>query len=115
MITVFGLRNCDRCRKARRWLDDRGVDHRFHDLRRDGLEAAMVAAWMEAVGGAELINRRGSSWRALSADERAHADDASLARLALAEPALIKRPVVAWGRGVVTVGFEPDRWSDLLQ
>ena len=106
MITVWGLKNCDTCRKARAWLDGRAVPHAFKDVRADGLSAADVQAWLDAVGADILVNRRGTTWRGLDDAARAKADDpATVTALLVANPALVKRPVFVGGDGRVVVGF----------
>ena len=110
-ITVHGIPNCDTVKKARAWLDDHGVAYRFHDFRKDGLAPEKVDRWIAAGGWEPLVNRKGTTWRQL--DERLRADvaDAASARaLMLAQPSVIKRPVIEWPAGAVTVGFDPDRW-----
>ncbi len=103
MITVYGIPNCDTCRKARRWLDDRGADYRFHDFRKDGLERATVAAWLAELGADVLVNRRGTTWRQLPEQDRARLET-DAADLLVAHPTLIKRPVIDLG-GRRQVGF----------
>lgn len=104
MITVYGLRNCDTCRKARKWLETEEIEHRFHDVRADGLHRTALARWSEALGWEALLNRRGTTWRQLPDTERENLDEASAVALMLAHPALIKRPVFDLGKGIV-VGF----------
>ncbi len=102
MLTVYGLKTCDACRKARKALGDR--EHRFHDLRADGLDPALLDRWIEALGWEALLNRRSTTWRGLNEADRA-APDADRARgLMLAHPALVKRPVIDDG-GTVRVGL----------
>lgn len=106
MITVWGLKNCDTCKKARAWLDARSMPHAFRDVRADGLAAADVRAWLDAVGTEVLVNRRGTTWRGLDEAARTRADDpAIVAGLLLEHPALIKRPVFVGSDGAVVVGF----------
>jgi arsenate reductase (glutaredoxin) len=104
MITVYGLRACDTCRKALKWLKDEGIDHRFHDMRADGLDRAVLVRWIEALGWETLLNRRGTTWRQLPETEKKNLDEARAVSLMLAHPALIKRPVFDLGQRV-TVGF----------
>lgn len=111
MITLYGIRNCDTCRKAWKWLEDQGVDYRFHDLRRDGVDRATIDQWMDAVGDLLLVNRKGRTWRELPPERRAGLDDAALRALLAEQPTLVKRPVVAWPDGAITVGFDPDQWQ----
>lgn len=110
MPTLYGIRNCDTVRKARRWLDDHGVAYAWHDLRADGLPLATLDRWLAQVGDAVLVNRRGRSWRALPPAERERLDAAALRALLLAEPTLIKRPVVEDGDNLV-VGFDAAAWA----
>ena len=92
---LFGIENCDQCRKARQWLRARGVSVEFHDLRRDGLSGQMLDRWLTRVPWDSLLNRRGQSWRKLDeAQRRAVVDRDSLVELLLAQPLLVKRPVL---------------------
>ena len=105
MIVLFGLATCDRCRRARRWLETEGVDARFVDLRADGLAPETLDRWVDAMGTESLINRRGTTWRNLPADARSNLDADGLCALMLAHPALIRRPV--WDiAGSIRVGFD---------
>lgn len=104
MITVYGLRNCDTCRKARKWLQSQGIEHRFHDVRADGLERATLGRWVAALGWETLLNRRGTTWRQLPESERGPLTPESATALMLAHPSLIKRPVFDTG-GHYLVGF----------
>lgn len=109
-ITLYGLPNCDSVKKARRWLDERGTAFTFHDFRKDGVPADRLAAWVAAVGWARLLNRQGTTWRRLDEPTRAGVVDvASATALMRAQPSVIKRPVIEWGRKV-TVGYEPADW-----
>jgi len=106
VITVWGLKNCDTCKKARAWLDGRSVSYAFKDVRADAVAAGDVKAWLDAVGADVLLNRRGTTWRGLDDAAKAKADDpAGLVELLVANPALIKRPVFVGGDGTVVVGF----------
>ena len=105
MITVYGLKNCDTCRKARKWLDENSIDHRFHDVRADGLDPADLAAWAAALGWEKLLNRRGTTWRGLPETEKEGLDDCSSQALMVTHPALIKRPVFHIA-GNYAIGFD---------
>ena len=110
--TIYGIPNCDTVKKARAWLAQRGDSTRFHDLRKDGLDAGQVARWHDAVGD-KLVNRRGTTWRGLDRAAQESADTPAGAQaLVIAHPALIKRPVVEWPDGTVSVGFDAAEWSD---
>ena len=105
MITLYGIKNCDSCRNALKALKAEGHEHRFHDLRVDGLSETEVARWLAAAGSEKLLNRRGTTWRKLPEAERENLDEANIARLLLEHPTLIKRPVVEVA-GEVVVGFD---------
>ncbi len=102
-VQVFGLKNCDTCRKARKWLDAKGVNHEFVDVREQTPPLATLKKWHAALGDA-LLNRRGTTWRQLSDAERARADS-NLPALLHEYPALMKRPVVINGNDI-NVGFD---------
>lgn len=93
MIRLYGIGNCDSCRKARRWLADQGVAHEWIDLRADGVARERLAQWREALGDAALINKRSKTWRDFDADQRSAAEADPLPVLAQ-YPALIKRPIL---------------------
>ena len=104
MLTVHGIKTCDTCRKALKWLSERSAAHRFHDLRADGLAPADLDRWIGAVGWETMLNRRGTTWRKLPAAETESVDAAKARKLMLAHPTLIKRPVFDDGTRIV-VGF----------
>lgn len=106
MLTVYGIRQCDTCRKALKWLHSRGIQHRFHDLRADGLDADRLRGWLQSEFADQLVNRRSTTWRKLDDGQKA-AQGAALEALLLEHPTLIKRPVFERGR-VIAVGFRPD-------
>ncbi|MDD3651158.1 Spx/MgsR family RNA polymerase-binding regulatory protein [Immundisolibacter sp.] len=113
-MTLYGIPNCDTVKKSRAWFAARGVNLTFHDLRRDGLDAARLTRWLAALGAARLLNRSGATWRKLDPDQqRAADDDATLIPLLLAQPTLIRRPLVEIGDRV-TAGFVPETWQALL-
>lgn len=111
MITLYGIKNCDTVKKARRWLEAAGQDYRFHDLRADGLSAEQVQAWLAAVG-ETLINRRSTTWKQLSEVEQARAGT-DPAGLLVANPTLIKRPVLTTAN-TTAVGFSAAQYQALL-
>lgn len=109
-IVVNGIANCDTVKKARAWLAEHGIAHQFHDLRKDGLDAARLGGWVDALGWEVLLNRAGTTFRKLPDADKAALDATSATALMLAQPAMIKRPVVEYPGGV-SVGFRPDDWS----
>ena len=112
MLEVYGIANCDTVKKARAWLLEQGVAHRFHDFKKSGVSADQLRSWVQAVGQDKLLNRQGTTWRKLSPDQQAGAaESAGALALMQAQPSLIKRPVVAWPDGQVSVGFKPEDWA----
>ncbi len=93
MIILYGIKNCDTVKRARKWLEAEGISHEFHDFRKDGLDAALVAEFIKALGHAALINKRGTTWRKLDEGDKTDISEAKAAALMLAHAALIKRPV----------------------
>jgi arsenate reductase len=103
-IVVFGIPNCDSVKKALRSLSNAGLEHTFHDFKKQGLDNSLLETWFAQVGWEALLNRKGSTWRQLSDAEKALAVDAKgVSHLMLLKPTLIKRPVVV-RKGRVTVG-----------
>ncbi|PKP97964.1 MAG: ArsC family reductase [Alphaproteobacteria bacterium HGW-Alphaproteobacteria-13] len=109
-LTLHGIPNCDTVKKARRWLDERGVAYRFHDFRKDGLEPARLQWWIDALGWEKLLNRSGTTFRKLPDADKDGLDAAKAKALMLASPAMIRRPVVESGDDV-SVGFSADDWA----
>ena len=115
MITLYGIPNCDTVKKARSWLTEHGVDYSFHDFKKQGVPEAQLDTWLAAVGWETLVNRKGTMWRKLDAATQAAVVDAASARaLVLTQASVIKRPVVEWADGQITVGFKPDAFAERL-
>ena len=115
MITLYGIPNCDTVKKARAWLTAAGAEHRFHDFKKAGVPADRLPGWAAAVGWERLLNRQGTTWRQLDpARQAAVTDAASACALLQAEASAIKRPVVEWTDGAVTVGFSAEDWARRL-
>lgn len=109
-ITLYGIPHCDTVKRARAWLAERRIDAEFHDFKKQGLPPAELDRWLAEFGWETLLNRRGTTWRRLSEAERdAVTGQAAARRLMLAQPSLVKRPVVDW-HGRLTVGFDPAAW-----
>jgi Spx/MgsR family transcriptional regulator len=107
MITVYGIPNCDTVKKARKWLEAEGIDFTFHDFRKDGLEEGLAADWIARLGADIVINKRGTTWRKLSDEQKNITSDAQAVALILESPAMIKRPVFDKD-GDLYVGFKED-------
>jgi Spx/MgsR family transcriptional regulator len=113
-ITLYGIPNCDTVKKARAWLQARGIAHDFHDYKKQGVPLTQLDVWMGAVGWEALLNRKGTTWRKLDAMQQAAVRDAASARELMAvQASLIKRPVVEHPGGLL-VGFDPAAWGRAL-
>jgi len=116
MITLYGIPNCDTVKKARAWLAEHCVDVQFYDFKKQGVPEARIDHWLAAVGWEKLLNRQGTTWRKLDDATKAAVTDAKSARaLMLAQPSVIKRPVVEWSSRDVTVGFDATDWQMRLK
>ena len=112
MTTLYGIPNCDTIKHARDWLATHGVVHEFHDFKKAGVPPARLEAWVDAAGWERVLNRKGTTWRKLDAAQQARVVDAASARALMREQAsMIKRPVVEWDDGRITVGFDADDWE----
>lgn len=109
-MKLYGIRNCDTVKKARKWLEEQGIAHDFHDFKKDGLDASQLQRWEQAVGWETLLNRRGTTWRKLPDEVRDTIGAQSAHELMLENPSIIKRPVVEHGDNV-SVGFKADDWA----
>jgi Spx/MgsR family transcriptional regulator len=113
MINLYGIRNCDTMKKARAWLDARGVDYHFHDYKRDGLDAALLRGWVDELGWEALVNRRGTSWRKLPEVVREQMDTEAAIRVMLETPSIIRRPLLDTGQ-VRHAGFSEADYERLI-
>ena len=109
MLTIYGIPNCDTCKKARKWLEANSVEHQFHDLRVDGLEKTMLDRWAGQVGWQKLLNTRSTTWRGLAESERQEINEKRALGLMLAHPTLIKRPVLESGNEIL-IGFSEEKY-----
>lgn len=119
MITLYGIPNCDTVKKSRACFDSQGTSYQFHDFKKQGVPVDALDAWLAALGWEVLVNKKGSTWRKLdAAAQTAVVDAASAKALMLAQPSVIKRPVVValvHGHGPqVSVGFSPEQWLKCL-
>ena len=112
-ITIHGIRNCDTMKKAFAWLEAKGVAYRFHDYKTAGLDRAMLEAWAQQAGWEALLNRAGTTFRKLPEEQKQGLDAAKAIALMLAQPSMVKRPVLDV-RGQLLVGFSPDAWARAL-
>lgn len=109
-MKVFGIRTCDTVKKARKWLDDAGINYEFHDFKKHGLTSEKLSQWERAVGWETLLNRRGTTWRKLPDEVRDSIDSQSAHQIMLENTSIIKRPVVERGDSL-SVGFSEDEWT----
>jgi Spx/MgsR family transcriptional regulator len=110
MLTIYGIPNCDTVKKARAWLDDHGVAYAFHDYKKAGADEPSLRRWTSALGWETVLNRAGTTFRALSDVDKADLDQDKAIALMLTQPSMIKRPIVE-GDGVLVAGFKPDAWQ----
>ena len=114
-VTLYGIPNCDTVKKARDWLTANGVAHAFHDFKKQGVPLPKIDQWIAATGWEKLLNRRGPTWRKLDdATQTSVVDAASAVAVMVANSSVIKRPVVQWLGGQVTVGFDGEAWQRLI-
>lgn len=113
-LILYGIKNCDTVKKARRWLDDEKIDYRFHDFRADGLDATTVQRWLTMEDWTTVVNRRSTTWKTLDVSERDSMNEVSAAEAVLAAPTLVKRPVLDDGQNL-TFGFKSDVYSELFK
>jgi arsenate reductase (glutaredoxin) len=109
-VTVFGIPNCDTVKKSRQWLNVAGVDYVFHDYKKLGIDDVTLNRWADAVGWESLINRAGTTFKKLDEADKTDINRAKAIALMIANPSMIKRPVVE-GTGTLLVGFRPDDWN----
>ena len=114
MVTLYGIPNCDTIKAARRWLADHGIAARFHNYRTAGIDAGTLTGWCTRVDWQTLLNTRGTTWRQLPQDQRTGITQAGAIELMAANPALIKRPVLAMEDGSLHVGFRPEHYAALF-
>lgn len=108
--TLYGIPNCDTVKKARKWLDAKGIAYAFHDYKKEGADAAKLAAWVEDAGWETVLNRRGTTFRKLPESDKEGLDAAKAVQVMVDNPSCIKRPVVEYPGGVL-VGFNETEWE----
>ncbi|MDB5713057.1 MAG: arsenate reductase [Sphingomonadales bacterium] len=108
-LTVYGIPNCDTVKKARTWLDAHSIAFTFHDYKKVGIDRASLDRWCDALGWEVVLNKAGTTFRGLPAEEKADLSRDRAIKLMLANPSMIKRPVVE-ADGILLVGFKPDLW-----
>ena len=108
MTVLYGIKNCDTVKKARKWLDNENIEYRFHDFRADGLDQAKITEWLSTIGSESLINKRSTTWKQLSDETKqsiVDGDEQAIIAQLSDNPTLIKRPVVETSNSA-WVGFK---------
>jgi len=112
-VTIYGIKNCDTMKKARTWLDAKGVTYRFHDYKAEGIDAESLKRWVDTLGWETVLNRSGTTFRALPDADKQDLDAGKAIALMLAQPSMIKRPILDRG-GALTAGFKPEIYETLF-
>ncbi|MFP4137609.1 MAG: Spx/MgsR family RNA polymerase-binding regulatory protein [Halomonas sp.] len=112
MFTLYGIKNCDTCRRARKAMDNSGVPYRYHDLREDGLSAPLLEHILEKVPVLTALNKRSTTWRNLPEEEKQEVDANKARELLLAHPTLLKRPLLDTG-DEIRVGYRDGDYDDI--
>lgn len=112
-VTIYGIKNCDTMKKARKWLADQAIEAVFHDYKSAGIDAAHLERWCTSAGWETVLNRAGTTFRKLDDAEKQDLDQTKAIRLMLAQPSMIKRPVIEAGDRVL-VGFKPERYAQFF-
>ncbi len=112
-ITIYGIKNCDTMKKARAFLDKKHVAYDFHDYKTRGIERAKLEGWANKAGWETLLNRAGTAFRKLPDKEKNGITEKKAIALMLAQPSMIKRPVLELGGGKILVGFRPEEYAKL--
>ncbi|HEY1312056.1 MAG TPA: ArsC family reductase [Pseudolabrys sp.] len=113
-ITIYGIKNCDTMKKARAFLDKKGVAYGFHDYKAKGIERAKLESWAKKAGWETLLNRAGTTFRKLPDKDKGDLAEKKAIALMLAQPSMIKRPVLELGGGKLLIGFKPDEYTRAL-
>lgn len=112
--TIYGIPNCESVKKARVWFESHGIEHVFHDFKKQGVPPDALDLWLKEVGWEVLVNRKGTTWRKLPVEVQASVGDNAAARaLMLEHSSVIKRPVVVKD-STVTVGVNPQAWERVV-
>ena len=113
MLTIYGIKNCDTVKKAKKWFTSRDIEYQFHDFRTNGLTGELINKWVLKIGWETLVNKRSVSWRTLDDAIKTQLSENNIVSVLTDTPTLIKRPVVTYGNRVI-VGFKEDQFTTLL-
>jgi len=114
-ITIYGIKNCDTMKRARAFLDGSGVSYGFHDYKAAGIDKAKLETWVKKAGWETLLNKAGTTFKKLPDKDKEGLTEAKAIKLMLAQPSMIKRPVLEIGGGKILVGFKPDAYEAALR
>lgn len=112
-IVMYGIKNCDTIKKAKKWLTTNDIDFTFHDHRSDGLDKAQLTSWCQTLGWEQILNKRGTTYRQLTAEQKSSLNEESAIALLLEYPAMIKRPILDID-GALTLGFKAETYQQLF-
>jgi arsenate reductase len=110
-ITIYGIKSCDTMKKARAWLDKRGLEYAFHDYKIAGIERDKLEGWAKKTGWETLLNKAGTTFRKLPEKDKEGLTEAKALKLMLAQPSMIRRPVLELSGGKLLVGFKPEQYE----
>jgi arsenate reductase len=113
-VTIYGIKNCDTMKKARAWLDKAGVKYAFHDYKNAGIEKDKLERWARKAGWSVLLNKAGTTFKKLPEKDKEGLTESRAIKLMLAQPSMIKRPVLELGGGKLLVGFKPEAYAAAL-
>jgi len=113
VLTLYGIASCDTCRKARKWLDSRGIEHRYHDLRDDGLDERTLVRWTGRMDWEKFVNKRSLTWRHIPEVDRSSLDRQRAIAMLMEHPTLVKRPVLE-GKSLISVGYSPENYHKMF-
>jgi arsenate reductase (glutaredoxin) len=114
-VTIYGIPNCETMKKARAWLTKHGIEHHFHDYKKDGIDRKRLESWRKQVGWEALLNRAGTTFRKLPENDKQALDAGKAVALMLAQPSLIKRPVLDLGEDRLLIGFKPEAYAEAFR
>lgn len=116
MYIIYGIPNCGSVKRARTWLEERGVDYQFHDYKKEGVTKTKLTNWCKQVGWEVLVNKKGTTWRSLSEEvQRAVTNQSAAIALMSEQHSVIKRPVIEKDGTVIVVGFDEEKYSELFE
>lgn len=113
-VIVYGIKNCDTVKKVRKWLDENSIDYQFHDFRIDGIDRKLIEKWLQRLDWNVLLNTSGTTWRKLPEQDRQGINKSKAIQLMLAQPTLIKRPVLS-NDGQFYVGFKAKQYESIFK